>query len=766
MKDILKLLFLGIFFLGNIGFGFAQQDFRLREWNADYYKYHKHKVMITTDGKLKAFPQYVFIEGFKKDQTSISAQTIANELCIELLGTNGKPITIDSWNTEERKKLDSARSYLNDLEKLTDDVKLAKANDYPSTLSNLTKDDATIVSVGKQLFTVRESDLDTACYCNKLVPVSKKDTATMKLCNNSSDKKLYLGDKGLVGYQITSESEWNKLMRDWMNEVRKKMEKPVDDIIDENNGYLKTSFDKDLATKIKDDESYKATWKQLRKEYDSLNKADAVPDDYTEIEIKPVLIEYLNSILDAESLDDQIKKSEQTLAEWKSKWEWVNNDLRLDPLMTSNPPQKVTEAYIKNLEDYYKVVTEYSTYCCDEESLNQWKKKSVEILDKINRLKKAKKNYDKYKAQSESRWKMILNKKNIIYSGHFYVSNKQDARFMRHHNNSARFETIGRGRNIYYDFEDIHYMLHNVPAGKTADDFELKASGEAISSHTPSWTEDISTALTGLSELTGLEKMTGAYEFIDGLKPFMGKNKPVDASRFEDLFNSHLDTSIANIGSKQIELAKLNAQLEWIKSLMKTKVSEEIVHGKTIELKENKNYKASAKVSYDISSLKKDLSADKTASFKDAYSYYKSKRFQIQAGLNFTPSRAPVLTVEQLDGNLSTKIEENPAQFTAMLKFYPWKSEIDDERISFHHRRLSIVGGLSIPEPLKNIYLGLGFDLFPGINLNTGVLFYQDNEYSITNGLITNTRTIYRPTWNAGIAVDASLFVKAIKVLF
>jgi len=119
------------------------------------------------------------------------------------------------------------------------------------------------------------------------------------------------------------------------------------------------------------------------------------------------------------------------------------------------------------------------------------------------------------------------------------------------------------------------------------------------------------------------------------------------------------------------------------------------------------------------------------------------------------------------ENSISPMLENNPVRFVAGIKFYLFGGEIEDVRLfRFNKHRFSFAISASIPQPIENFYLGVGYDLIPGVNLNAGVHLYQNTAYTIENGAITERSIFYKYAGYVGLGLDASLFTNLIQFIF
>lgn len=368
------------------------------------------------------------------------------------------------------------------------------------------------------------------------------------------------------------------------------------------------------------------------------------------------------------------------------------------------------EADEANLDAFIDILT------ADISELENKEKKIVKQKKDIIRLSKKVAAFNRY----------YLSPKTIIYRGEIYLSINTKARYMRNHYANKGFEAAKDLRKEYYDHEDLYYLMHNFNGNEKL--FKLEPTGEAIKDHKPNWVSDANSIIDGLGTVLDVKTEGLIQKRADGTKDYPSILKKI------------IDNNRKNPATL----------------------------GQTIELKEEKRkFELPATVSYTISEYKKpDGEVKKKYTFDKPFKAYKRERFQIQGSLNWDVLRKERIELDPSGSNLNPSLESNKVQFMAGVKYYPWKSEIEDPRaLVMTKYRWSIIGGMSIPKPLENIYLGAAYDIYPGINVNATCLWYQYEEFEVEDGKVIDTDKRYKPTLSMGIGIDASIFVKLIKLL-
>ncbi len=160
--------------------------------------------------------------------------------------------------------------------------------------------------------------------------------------------------------------------------------------------------------------------------------------------------------------------------------------------------------------------------------------------------------------------------------------------------------------------------------------------------------------------------------------------------------------------------------------------------------------------------------------YNSSYKVGKRMRIQVAAGIAYTFNHVWETTASTSVTGDTLKIQndEDRLRLVIGLKFYPIKGlYLSDSRFlgstyGTALQRLSIFTGFSLPSPLKNIYLGLGWDLLPGLNLNGGVHFYQNRIYKISNNSIDRESLDYKiAAPYAAVTIDPQVLISVFKFI-
>ncbi|WP_462249890.1 hypothetical protein [Ferruginibacter sp.] len=172
--------------------------------------------------------------------------------------------------------------------------------------------------------------------------------------------------------------------------------------------------------------------------------------------------------------------------------------------------------------------------------------------------------------------------------------------------------------------------------------------------------------------------------------------------------------------------------------------------------------------------IKSDTAKTGYLKFKTDSSYFnigKRYRFQLAAGLAY--SFAPIVrtNIDTSKNSFSVNKDENKMRIIAGVRFYLGKGIYQHDNRFIPRGKLgwldktSIMVGVGIPKPLDNYYIGAGYDIVPGFNINLGGHFYRYINYNIANNTIVDNSSILKVNSYVAITVDPTLFVKFFKTL-
>lgn len=127
---------------------------------------------------------------------------------------------------------------------------------------------------------------------------------------------------------------------------------------------------------------------------------------------------------------------------------------------------------------------------------------------------------------------------------------------------------------------------------------------------------------------------------------------------------------------------------------------------------------------------------DSVSIFKNVIKYKKKNSFDVSIGLAYTIPNHHYY-VYNGDNATPTRVYQQHIRLLTGIHWYPWKIDMSSNRfIGKWKERTSIFGGVGVPNPLNNLYLGLSYDLIPGLKLSAGCHWTRYNKLNIVNDKI------------------------------
>ncbi len=161
-----------------------------------------------------------------------------------------------------------------------------------------------------------------------------------------------------------------------------------------------------------------------------------------------------------------------------------------------------------------------------------------------------------------------------------------------------------------------------------------------------------------------------------------------------------------------------------------------------------------------------------------SFSYKTGKRHIVQfsAGLaySFRPVRTPELNTT--GGQLTYSTTDTRFRVFAGINVYPFRKGVFLQDKNFLGlrpgkrritdwalwSRVNVQLAVGIPRPLDNVYLGLGYDLGPGIRINSGVHLHGYTAYEVANNRVLTQGTTYDAVPYLAVGIDPVTFVKSL----
>ncbi len=286
-----------------------------------------------------------------------------------------------------------------------------------------------------------------------------------------------------------------------------------------------------------------------------------------------------------------------------------------------------------------------------------------------------------------------------------------------------------------------------------------------------------------LKDKPDILKKAQAFEqpYIDcGNKPIINFYYKVDSAKkmLKDFINNFKDFALINENRETLLSDDLKNDFKTIGYL--AQFSQIFIPKKTYALKTVNIPKLHTQLSsFDETSPPQQITYTVTQSVKGnaksdtvigIRSYRIGKRCWVMAsaGAAFT-FKSYISNEATVSGNQVTiNNDYNNARFVAGLHFYPLGLfQMDESFMGFSSRRalsrLSLFTGLGIPDPLKNFYIGISDDIFPGIHLTVGPQFIRYMHTQIDNDQIYDYASTFKYVgFFTSLTIDPVSLVKMI----
>jgi hypothetical protein len=228
-------------------------------------------------------------------------------------------------------------------------------------------------------------------------------------------------------------------------------------------------------------------------------------------------------------------------------------------------------------------------------------------------------------------------------------------------------------------------------------------------------------------------------------------------------------------------LVWLNKQTPPILELQLEANEDTLLHTDWAQSKQKSAKKGAVEVTYSLKAS--DGKKTDTVVEEQVYKQYETTRFWYGVGLAYVPS--PRYTSEYDVATKAFKENPEPQQLDIVvgMKWYPCKmnqmhtrerarytaygKEYQDPRGNAVQNRFSVFFGLGVRYKfLRNYFLGVGYDIVPGLNINAGVNAYFQRRYEFENGQLKQSYDWLK--MNRGyiaITTDIAVFSRFIKLI-
>lgn len=328
--------------------------------------------------------------------------------------------------------------------------------------------------------------------------------------------------------------------------------------------------------------------------------------------------------------------------------------------------------------------------------------------------------------------------------------------WQRHHDAASAYQLMTRdARGEYRDDDRVVILSHNLKPGQSA----------TISLTYSDITDDAS-QLTGL--LAGpIGTLFQATQSLSGFGSIFGA-----ASDSLATVLAEATQSLNNLKQKLSELRSYARAIDYLlqQSNPELNIRETVNKEKTWHSEISNPAKpvdGPKKVVYKLSTTTKEPNTP--APVVDSFSYRINKRYRIfpMAGAFYTTNNFSEINNDRVEELAHTRI-------VVGLKVYLHKTDIrngafitgrDEHGKPLLWSRWSIQTAFDVQKPLRNLYLGTGFDLWPGFCLSAGAVANRYSYKEFVNGQAVRTGNRYRAGFYLGVSTDITLFTDVAKFL-
>lgn len=238
-------------------------------------------------------------------------------------------------------------------------------------------------------------------------------------------------------------------------------------------------------------------------------------------------------------------------------------------------------------------------------------------------------------------------------------------------------------------------------------------------------------SILDIRSATTLEKTTN--RIIDGFNEFVKINEKKDYV----LYQLRKDSLLLNA------LLKINRSLPPDSLTLKNANTASVYRSEIPDIDLNN---APKKIKYTLTEVKPKPGGAATDSVKNIVAKHEFKVgkkyvLQVSAGIGITLRNYEANEANVTDNEVKINSRGSLVKMTAGLHIYPWKLYMQDNSFMGLNNgrwknRLSVFAGISIPQPLKNYYIGISDDLLPGVRLITGAHLFRKYKYKVNNNQI------------------------------
>ncbi|MCP9753891.1 hypothetical protein EGI26_01785 [Lacihabitans sp. CCS-44] len=395
----------------------------------------------------------------------------------------------------------------------------------------------------------------------------------------------------------------------------------------------------------------------------------------------------------------------------------------------------------------------------------------------------------------------LKNNGTILNEIKFFISDSSEINWMRHYSDNNDIEIKNSEKlipSLISDIDQISPTVHNIPKGtkvfstETVKGYEIKTPFAEVVDGIIDQVLDTSLSnkkFSGLGNILAKE-MVPCDKNTNNSNLKTGK----DLKKLcQNIWNSKKNDSLDSLGILRNEVSnfKNTSKLkEWHESikipvtleLPKTFSMDTLMRSEWIKPKSANGKKGANEISYSIKT--NNGKTTDTLELSKKYKTYDLKRSWPFAGIAYVPSPR---NTSVFDAATNTFVSNpNPEQLDILVgvKYYPFKGfnqtrtpkskKQTDYGFPYKYLRgnafinsVSVSGSLSVRYKfLRNYFLGVGFDIIPGLNLQVGGNMYFQNRYELENGKLVKASE--RPLLNRGyfaLTTDVSILGKLVKFI-
>jgi len=565
-------------------------------------------------------------------------------------------------------------------------------------------------------------------------------------------------DGGKLNFTLSKTAPFKKLSYDWLQNTK----------ADYSGNFDPTIFRllrEQLKAKVKIIENYLESIDPL------LKKSPNYVDDDISV-LKEVVQKAVGFTKDADafiSTQLNIINLSSQYKEWVLKWLWYQSNYMpaLNPFNFKTEGNIGTELDTSKLEvlrlqiqareEFYKAIDMKKT---TPEQIDAIINEAINLRKEKSAIEKSAKDFVISKTNND---KAILDfgstsfqlNEGLLVAG----KNKGSVLYwQRHHDASNNYQLLNEQITDEYREDDrVVILSHNLRPGETA---KISLSFKDIANDVSQLTESLSPLIDKLGKAAISLGVYGAQLAAD--------QTPVEKARIA------ANLQVLLLLGRVTDLQKFDKSLQYLigqsNPVLDIKETVDKTSSYHSELSNPpKKINGPKKATYYMNTTTNSSESNKDKPIPDTFTYRINKRYRIfpMAGAFYTINKF----VEINEGKI---IELPHVRFVVGLKVYLQKTDIrntkffterDEHDKPLWKSRTSVQLAFDVQKPLRNIYLGVGLDFWPGFCFSVGAVAnkYTYNEFHTIEPL--RTKNLYRGGIYLGLSTDISLFTDVVKFL-